>query len=101
MFLKGLWGLKLFFAHIAKFDYLEIGTDKEHNTIKVNSCTKFARNLINIHDAMNVSSRKKIKLCHSYRVNHLWEELEIWCVHRLAIVAVLCDVLVMVTKAKK
>ena len=32
---------------------LNLGTHKEH--IKVNSCTKFAMNLTNIHGVMNVS----------------------------------------------
>ena len=40
----------------------------------MNSCTKFAMNLINIYGVMNVYLCKKIKVLfmHGYRVNCLW-----------------------------
>ena len=44
---------------------MKFGTDKVH--IDVNSCTKFAMNLINFHGAKNVYPHKKIK------INSLWE----------------------------
>ena len=56
----------------------KFGTDEQHN-IKANFHTKLLMNLINVQDGINdYYLQKNLKLCHTYRVSHLQECLEIW-----------------------
>ena len=63
-FLKGLWGINYFFCTLVfkkmcNLITLKFGTDKEH--IKVNSHTKFARNLIRVHGAMSIELLSRLR----------------------------------------
>ena len=64
LLLKGSVGYKLFFCilvlkQMCNLITLKFGTDKER--IKVNSHTKFARNLIRVHGAMSIELLSRLR----------------------------------------